>query len=369
MREKWAGYDPFDGLNSKLLERLGILRGRAVRLAVTQVMKRLPVNLRPALLVAKGETPKAFALFCSSLMRLQNQGILGDNQLVRALLSRLVELRSPGYSQSCWGYNFDWQSRSFFLPRYQPNIICTSFGGNALLDAYERYSEPAFLELSVGAAEFLLSGLNRTEDADELCFSYTPLDHAQIHNANLLGAALVARVFRFTGDRRYADVARKALRFSVRRQRPDGSWPYGEATGQEWKDNFHTGYNLVALRLLSRHLEDEEAERAAAKGFAYYLGRFFRDGKIAKYYHDREWPVDIHSIAQSIITLCELSDLDSSAIDVASAVYRWACGEMRSPEGFFYYQKTRLYTNKIPYMRWSQAWMLCALSVLLQRIQ
>jgi hypothetical protein len=367
VREEWAGWDPFDGLNSRLLARMGVLRGRTMRLAVTQAMKRLPVNLRPAFLVAKGETPKACALFCSSLIGLENEGVLSDEQMIRARLARLLELRSPGHSRCCWGYNFDWQSRGFFLPRCQPNIICTTFGGNALLDAFERYPEQAFLEFSTGAAEFLLDGLNPAEGADELCFSYTPFDQSQIHNANLLGAAFVARVFRSTNNPRHEEVARKALRFSLRRQRPDGSWPYGEGEGQEWIDSFHTGYNLVALRLLSDVLDDGEARRSLARGFAFYLDRFFRDGKVAKYYHDREYPIDIHSIAQGIITLCELSDLDSRALAIASGIYTWACQEMRSPKGFFYYQKTRLYTNRIPYMRWSQAWMLRALSILLPR--
>ena len=41
---------------------------------------------------------------------------------------------------------------------------------------------------------------------------------------------------------------------------------------------------------------------------------------------------------------------------------------MRSPEGcFYYYQKWRFWTNRINYMRWSQAWMLLALSTLLEK--
>ena len=38
----------------------------------------------------------------------------------------------------------------------------------------------------------------------------------------------------------------------------------------------------------------------------------------------------------------------------------------RDERGYFYYQVTPYYKNKISYMRWSQAWMLLALSTLLQ---
>jgi len=35
---------------------------------------------------------------------------------------------------------------------------------------------------------------------------------------------------------------------------------------------------------------------------------------------------------------------------------------MQAPEGFFYFQKHRWYTNRIPYMRWGQAWAFHALT-------
>ena len=39
---------------------------------------------------------------------------------------------------------------------------------------------------------------------------------------------------------------------------------------------------------------------------------------------------------------------------------------MRDREGYFYYQVQPFYKNRISYMRWSQAWMLLALSTLLE---
>lgn len=43
-------------------------------------------------------------------------------------------------------------------------------------------------------------------------------------------------------------------------------------------------------------------------------------------------------------------------------IAKWAINNMQDNKGYFYYQKTRWYTNKIPYMRWSQAWMFYALA-------
>lgn len=40
----------------------------------------------------------------------------------------------------------------------------------------------------------------------------------------------------------------------------------------------------------------------------------------------------------------------------------WMLDNMLSPQGYFYFRKMRYYTNRIPYMRWSQAWAFLALT-------
>ena len=367
-KEGWAGYDPYDCLNSRILRASPITKNKTLRLIATQAMKRSPINLRRLLMVPKSENPKACALFCSSLIRLTNIGFLPDDSLLTARLDRLMELRSEGYSQYCWGYNFDWQSRGFFLPRFVPNIICTTFGGTALLEAYEKYGEPRFLEAASSAGDFLTTELNVTYDGDGLCFSYTPLDRAQVHNANLLAAGFLARLWSLTGAKPFLEMATKAVRFSLTRQSSDGSWPYGEDRTQRWIDNFHTGYNLMALWRISQIISDVSVEEAIAKGFEFYVDHFFTDEGAPKYYHNRLWPVDVHSVAQSIVTLSELQQLHSSAPALADQVCQWALANMRNKRGYFHYQKTRFYENRIPYMRWSQAWMLYSLAVYLESV-
>ena len=362
-RENWAGYDPYDGLNSRIFGALPLSKSRTFRLIITQAMKRLPVNLRPFLLVPKGESPKACALFCCSLIRLSDIGILKDDSVVSIRLEKLIKLRSKGYQHYCWGYNFDWQSRGFFLPKFEPNIIYTTFAGNALLDAFEKYGEQKFLDAASSAGELLINGLNLTYENGGLCFSYTPWDQAKVHNANLLGAAFLGRMSGLTGRKKFRDIAERAVRFSLSKQSADGSWPYGEGKTQGWIDNFHTGYNLVALKRLSGVLNDETVDDAISRGLEFYVNNFFTADGAPKYYHNRVWPVDIHSVAQSILTLCELAALYKGAIPLAAKVCQWALANMQSKEGYFYYQKTRFYENRISYIRWSQACMLYALAV------
>ena len=252
-QNNWSGFDPFDGLNSRVFEALPLVQNRIGRLIFIQAMKRSPLNFRHIFLVPKGENPKGLAVFCSALFILSETGLVKNDDTILHLLSRLVDLKSPNSPYFCWGYNFDWQNRRFFLPKFDPNIICTTFAGNALVDAYDKFGDSKYLDMAISAGNFLLKGLNITKNNDEICFSYTPHDWGQVHNANLLGAAFLSRLYSITHEKKFIEPAFSAVRYSIRRQNEDGSWPYGEDKTQRWIDNFHTGYNLVALKKFSEY--------------------------------------------------------------------------------------------------------------------
>ncbi len=138
----WAGYDPYDALNSRVFQALPFLNFKWSRLALTQLNKRSPINLRPLLLVPKSQNPKGLALFLVSLLKLSRAGMVEDDGSIRKLADRLLELRSENTPFSCWGYNFAWQTRFELVPRGLPNIICTTFAANALLDVHQKHPEP-----------------------------------------------------------------------------------------------------------------------------------------------------------------------------------------------------------------------------------
>jgi hypothetical protein len=53
---------------------------------------------------------------------------------------------------------------------------------------------------------------------------------------------------------------------------------------------------------------------------------------------------------------------------MARKIAKWAIENIQDKNGYFYYQKTRFYTNKISYIRWSQAWMFYALSLYIAKL-
>jgi len=366
-KHDWKGYDPYDGLNSRVFQWTPLCHSRVARLVLTQFMKRSPVNLRSLLMIPESSSSKSTALFLSAVTRLRKIGFLEDDSDIRSLAETLLQQRSEGQGFSCWGYSFDWQQRVNFVPKKTPNIICTTFAGNALLDAQDFHGDARYSEICRSAADFLIRRLYHEDSEGSACFSYIPQEQPRVHNANFLGAAYLCRVSNSTGDESLMQPAIKAARFSIAKQMPDGSWYYGEAETQRWIDNFHTGFNLCALHNIAQYSNSTEFDEPLRRGLSYYLSHFFCSDGAPRYFHHSTYPIDIHAVAQSIITLLTLRHLDERAEPMAQAVYKWATTHMLDPAGFFYYQKRRLYTVKIPYIRWGQAWTLLALSKLLER--
>jgi hypothetical protein len=362
----WAGHDPYDALNSRLFEVLPFLDAKWPRLILTQALKRSPVDIRGLALIPKTQNSKALALFARAILKLRTLEPAERNRLLEALLERLVALRSPNVPYWCWGYSFAWQTRTIVVPRGAPNLVCTTFVAGALLDLYEERHDPRLLAMAASAAHYILDELYWSEGESLASFSY-PLRslRSQTHNANFLAAALLCRVYRHTGEERLVAPALTVARCSVAKQEADGSWYYGEGSSQRWIDNFHTGYNLCALQSIARDLDTTEFDASIERGYEFYRAHFFREDGAPRYFHNQPYPIDIHCVAQSLITLVAFRDLDPGGLAQAQAVFDWAMRHMWDSRGFFYYRVLRSCTIRTSYMRWSQAWMLLALATLL----
>jgi hypothetical protein len=371
----FAGYDPFDGLNSRIFQATPLKYSRAARLAWLQMVKRSPVDLRRLLLVEKGVNPKTLALFALAEIALFRASRAEKHaEDARKLLGRLYGLRIDGKNSSgkwlAFGYNFDWQSRVFFAPKGTPAIVPTAFAQQAFIEGYLEFRNEMYLDASQQICRFIIGELNRpVETDDEICFSYTPLDRSVVYNASLLAGECLARVAAIKGETSYAELAVKAARFVVRRQRDDGAWAYGADARQNWADNFHTAYILVSLSRIMNAIPGSrtDIEPAIACGSSYWLDNFFLADGTPKYYDNETYPIDIHSAAAAIAALCEPGLLDGRADGIAETAMAWTRSNMLDPDGSFYYQRRKSGLVKTPFMRWGQAWMAYALARVIER--
>lgn len=368
-RNNYEGYDTFDGLSSKLLRPL-TFNSSLLRTVLLQGVRRFPINTRPLIGIAKSRSTKGMGFLARGFMRLE--AATGDSvwrgKAVDAL-QWLIENQSPGYSGACWGNHFDYQSRTFYLPKGVPTIVWTALIGHSFVDACEQFGSDRYLRVAVSACEHIVKDLATSVDGDGSCISYIPSQNKQVHNANMLGASLLARVYAKTQTEDYRALAEKAIRYTAQHQRADGSWYYGEAANLHWIDNFHTAYVLDSFKHYIDSTGDGRYEDAILKGYAFWKGTFFLPDGTPKYYHHKCLPVDIQCCAQAIDTLVFFNDRDSESLNLALRVARWTIDHMQDTTGYFYYRRySRSVVNKTPTLHWGQATMLCALANLYKSV-
>ena len=357
----FQGYDPYDALLSPIFKLPFLRSSKIPRLAAQQILRRLPVNLRALLGIRRGLNPVTLGLAVEAYAYLA----IADPENAELYRSRalfciegLKRLRSPGYSGSCWGYDFPWEARRGKLQAYSPTIVATGMITNGLFSAYTLLGIEEAFHLCSSASDFVLRDLERTLGPDgSFCWGYFPGDRQQVINATMKGARLCAQVHSVAPNEELRESARLTAQFAAQHQRADGAWPYAVADRRSWVDNFHTGYVLVCFREYAQRTGDYQFEAVTQKGWSYYRDHFFESAQVPRYFDTSTYPIDITACAQSILTLSAFREGR-----LRDAVCSWVVDNMQKPDGSFIYQIRKTHTNRISYMRWGTAWMLLALS-------
>jgi hypothetical protein len=376
--ERFKGWDPYDGLNSRIFQILPLRKSTFCRLAVIQAFKRNQVNLRKIAIVPKKYNTKGLALllqgYCNLFHAVSRKVSLSDKigdksvilDKINELAELLVSLQSKGYSGACWGYDFDWQSRAFFLPANTPTVVATSFVVEALLNAYEITNTQRYKDIALSSSDFITKDLNRIQYGDNFMFSYSPLDHRAVYNATLLGSKTLSLIYHYTHNTDFKELAKKSIAAVCYKQNPDGSFPHSEQVGNEWRDNFHTGFKLESIAIYQALCNDDSFDNNINTGFAYWINNFFiKDKGIAKYYDtDKDNNlIDLHCTAQAIPTIYKTKKIyDSYNQEIIENILQWSINNMQDKRGYFYFQKRGKTINKIAYMRWPNAWMFYGMS-------
>lgn len=377
--EQYKGWDPYDGLNSKVFNALPFKKWNVARLAWIQGFKRSPVNFRKLLMVPKQHNSKGLALFLSGYCNLYTIAKEGDTTFgsavaietsIIALADLLLERSDTQHSGACWGYNFDWQARLLFLfPKETPTIVATSFCVDALFKAYEITKDDRYLTTAISSSKFVINDLNRSELKDGFLFSYATLNgNNTVINASLLGAKILSQVYQYTRDKELKELAHKTIKACCDIQAEEGSWVYGLLNVQSWIDSFHTGYNLDAIQTYQDITGDLSFNNHIELGLRYYLQTFFLEDGTPKYYHNKTYPIDIHCPGQLFVTLSKTKSFAENK-GLADKVVKWTIANMQDSKGYFYYQLKKGVSSKISYMRWSNAFMFNAMSNYIKEVR
>jgi hypothetical protein len=370
-KNEYSSYDTFDGLSAKYLRPL-TFETNLLRTVLQQGVRRFPINLRPLLGIPRSRSTKGMGFLAKGFMRMYQ--VTGDKiwaDRAHFALHWLTENTSKGYSGACWGNHFDYQSRGFYLPKGIPTIVWTSHIGHAFLDAYELFGREAYLQVAVSACEHIVRDLETLVEGESICFSYIPIQKSVgCHNANTLGASLLARTYSHTKNALYSALSQKSMRYTASHQRENASWFYGEKANSHWVDNFHTAYVLDCFKYYATATGDHGFENNLKRGYEYWKHTFFLQDGTPKYYDYKTLPIDIQCSSQAIDTLVFFNDRDPQNLTLALKVATWTIENMQDSNGYFYYRRYLPWiVNKTPTLHWGEATMFCALAGLYQLLQ
>lgn len=353
-----SGVDPYDALRGTRVPRWvhGTFRSRQ---ALTQLRKLSPVDLSGLLGIKPYTMAKTVGCALSALARMHAAGREGLEQVAESLIATLSD--SPaGTLGGGWGYEFDVQTRWAFYPRNSPNIIATVFVARGLLECALAFGRSDWMEYATGGARFIAETF-RSEESQLPHYRYTEDTDRVVHNANLLGAALVCATASLTGDHPSVRSALVATRLTLDAQHEDGSWSYGEGQGLGWADNFHTAYNLDSLLLIALATRDSAVEASLRDGLRFWTQRFFDADGAPRYTPDKRYPVDIHCAATALDVASRCALLGYLPRESVRPVALWTAEHLVTPRGTRF-RRYRFFTDSRHFVRWGDAHMALAIS-------
>jgi hypothetical protein len=342
---QWRGPDPYDGLFVRWPAPL--VGGRRRRQVIIQLHARSPVDIRRLYRRRHSLVPKAPALLGQAASRLV---AAGEDHHLRELARNALQALSDDTTcgEDGWGYPWDTQTRWSYYPGGSPNVVATAFSANALAEAAVTLDEPTWRARAERAATWVARELFLQ---DEGYFAYHGHSDRLVHNANLLGAALVHELASQVPGA--SEAVRIATARTLDAQLPDGTWPYGEAAGLEWVDGFHTGYVLDSLCRLEG--VDPRISEAIERGARVYLSDFFDGDGRARLWRGKRYPEDSHSAGTGMTVLTRLARRDLVPVEVVSRVAGYALAHMLHGNGHAVFRRERWGSTRVFYTRWCDA--------------
>jgi hypothetical protein len=380
----WSGWDPYDLWD----HRFGIwaLAGTSLSQRVAaSTISRLEVYFPLALRRLVGARPevnaKAMGLFAAAFLELEwvegaprrIRGASAADQCFDWLDSHRVSLGDG----TGWGYPFDWRTR-VLIPRNTPTVVTSAFVGDAYWLRYRRRGDAAALRRCEEVCRFILGSLNRSAPQADgaFCFSYTPLDHFQVHNANLLAAEFLVRIGSEVGREDWVQTGLDAGRFALHELREDGTLNYWSMAQSDALEQYlyHAGFEIRMLDSIARCTGREEFRRAADRYFQTWLQTYFAPDGTPLMTAARPGTVEVHSCAESLLCAAQLAgrpglaaaDLPSHLARSLNATARHLWIPTTREAGYFASTSRRRFglqlRTTIPFIRWGQAWMLRAMA-------
>lgn len=379
----WAGWDPYDIWDNRIgmwmAKRENIVQRIASGLT-SRANEFFPVVLRKVLRVKPRINAKAMGLFAAGFLHLEAsentpRQINGEPGYAPCF-SWLEEHKVVRFGGCGWGYPFDWRSR-VLIPRNTPTVVNSTIIGDAYWLKYKYHGDKKALLQCENICKFIMTGLNRSGHKDDgsFCFSYTPVDKFQVHNANLFGAGFLIRIGMEIGRDDWVETGLASAKFSLSEIREDGTlnyWSNEQAQGLQ-QDTYHSGFEIRAINGIACLTRDKDFRQAADKYFRTWLRDFFSKDGVPCFSRAQTDIIEVHSCAEAILCAVKMFESENFPKELffkhvkgvlSAATKLWVQGV---PDRGYFASKMRKQFGfdmkvNIPYIRWGQAWMFMGLT-------
>jgi hypothetical protein len=360
LKEKgYLGYDPYDLLNSRLTFNY---IPHKVLFLLSQVNKRSFINLRPFLMIKKSFIPKGKALIIKSILNMN--GIIQSDDNLEILIKSLLSDRLQGYRGTCWGLPFEYADRHIRRRNNVGDIVATAYAHEALYHYSLQKEDQNTRNILLDTPKFIIEDLGIEKRNFGYSISYTTQKKNEVFNAICLASDIFIRTYYIDKNETYLEYAEGLLDYVVSFQEENGVFPYSNNNGiLKYQTDFHQLYIINSLAMHQDMTGSNKYGSSIRKALEYYINNQIFNNGFIRWRYPTKYPVDIHNQAAAIYYLSKLKtnyQIQDKLIRniVNSTIDNFYINEKK----YFAYQKYPFLTNKVPYIRWSQAWMLLALS-------
>jgi hypothetical protein len=355
----YQSYDLFDALTcdwiNKVTNKSDILR----RIAI-QVNAKSPINLHSVGMKKLTHTKLiSDLLWTLSLNNFTNKTI--------PIYHKLIDLKCNN-NYSVWGLNFPYTSRFINADSKTPNIYNTASSGLSLCEFYN-IDIPLKGEIETNITEIIdaiFQVFSFNDENTKGWFAYYPKQQSPTYNVNALTAYFLCKANETLKKECVSkEIIEKLINLLIEEQNLDGSWFYSRSSKGKWIDGFHSGFIIESLAYVYSHgFKSEKLNNTLKRAWNYYIKNLFTEEGLPKYFSNgNKFPIEAQNCAQAIQTISLVGIwLDWNQRELLEKVIQLTIKFLYNPNGYFYYKKTRIFTYKQSYLRWSTAPMLVAFS-------
>jgi hypothetical protein len=286
-------------------------------------------------------------------------------------LEELKKSRSRGFKEYCWGYPFDWVTRSGLIKEQTPLITTTPYVYEAFREVHRLDGRAEWKQIMESIARHACTDIKdfKVSDRASSC-SYTPYDGGGVINAAAYRAFLLTSASRDFSNNDYWRIAERNLNFVLDNQNADGSWFYAVDGVRDFVDHFHTCFVMKALAKIQSLTGHEATLRALERGVEYYLKNLFAEDGLPKPFSRAPrltvYKRELYDCAESI-NLCLL--LRERFPQMQPALEKVVGGILKDwikPDHSFRSRQLMFGWDNVPMHRWAQSQMFRALAFYLR---